>query len=59
MDTNRKEITFTEKRRAVCNSCEYLITVIGAKVCDKCGCSIWAKTMLVNAKCPENKWEKE
>ena len=58
MGTDRKEITFTEKRRAICDSCEYLTTIIGAKVCDACGCSIWAKTMIPIAKCPKDKWDK-
>jgi hypothetical protein len=54
-----RKITFTEKRRAICDKCEHLTTIIGAKVCDKCGCSIWAKTMIPIAKCPIGKWNAE
>jgi hypothetical protein len=59
MGTDRKEISFTEKRREICNKCEHLTTIIGAKVCNSCGCSIWAKTLLPNTKCPEGKWNAE
>lgn len=59
MGEDRKVITFVERRRNICNECEYLTIVIGAKVCDACGCSIWAKTMLPNAKCPKGKWNGE
>jgi hypothetical protein len=31
--------------------------MIGVNVCDKCGCSIWGKTMIPGAKCPEGKWD--
>jgi len=55
MGENRK-ITFTEERREICNKCEHLTTIIGAKICNKCGCSIWAKTMIPIAKCPIGKW---
>jgi hypothetical protein len=54
-----RELKFFEKRREICGGCEYLTTIIGAKVCDKCGCSIWAKTLLPNSKCPEGKWNAE
>ena len=54
-----RKITFVERRREICNKCEHLTTIIGAKVCNKCGCSIWGKTMLFGAKCPEDKWDKE
>jgi len=33
--------------------------MIGVKVCEACGCSIWAKTMLPIAKCPKGKWDAE
>jgi len=58
MDGN-KEINYVEVRRAICNSCEHLKTYIGIKTCDKCGCSIWAKSMLPYTKCPEGKWNAE
>jgi hypothetical protein len=59
MGTDRKEISFTEKRREICNKCEHLTTIIGAKICNSCGCSVWAKTMIPIAKCPEGKWNAE
>jgi hypothetical protein len=54
-----RKITFTEKRREICNDCEHLTTMIGVKVCEACGCSIWAKTMIPIAKCPKGKWDAE
>ena len=59
MGEDRKVITFVERRRDICNKCEHLTTIIGAKVCNKCGCSIWGKTMLSGSKCPEGKWNAE
>ena len=59
MVTDRKEITFVARRREICEKCEHLTTIIGAKVCNKCGCSTWAKTMIPIAKCPEGKWNAE
>ena len=50
-----RKLTFVERRREICDKCEHLTTIIGAKVCDKCGCSIWAKTMIPIAKCPIGK----
>ena len=48
---------FIKERRDICNSCEHLKTFVGAKFCESCGCSIWAKTQLKNTKCPEGKWD--
>ena len=59
MGKDRKELTFVERRREICDGCEHLTTIIGAKVCNKCGCSTWAKTMIPIAKCPEGKWNAE
>jgi hypothetical protein len=56
---NEKKITFVETRREICNKCEHLTTIIGAKVCNKCGCSIWGKTLLSGSKCPDGKWNAE
>ena len=54
-----RKLTFVERRREICNKCEHLTTVIGAKICNSCGCSVWAKTMIPIAKCPEGKWNAE
>ena len=54
-----RKLTFVERRREICNKCEHLTTIIGAKICNSCGCSIWAKTMIPIAKCPEGKWNAE
>ena len=58
MDTDKK-INFIEIRRAICNSCEHQKTLIGAKYCNSCGCSIWGKTLMASQKCPEGKWQAE
>lgn len=55
----QSSINFIQKRRDICNSCEHLRIIIGAKICDKCGCSVWAKSMIPIAKCPIGKWESE
>ena len=44
-------------RREICNSCSNLKILLGVKICNLCGCSIWAKSMLPNAECPLNKWD--
>jgi len=54
-----RKLTFVERRREICNKCEHLTTIIGAKICNSCGCSVWAKTMIPIAKCPEGKWNAE
>ena len=46
------------KRRETCDSCDSIKTVFGVKTCSECGCSIWAKSMLPDAECPLNKWDK-
>lgn len=57
MGEDRKVITIAERRREICNDCKHQIVVIGANICNKCGCSIWAKSLIPNAKCPEGKWD--
>jgi anaerobic ribonucleoside-triphosphate reductase len=42
------------KRIEICNSCEYLSTT--TKRCQKCGCFMFAKTKLLFAQCPIDKW---
>jgi hypothetical protein len=56
---HEKKLTFVARRREICEKCEHLTTIIGAKVCNKCGCSTWAKTMIPIAKCPAGKWNAE
>lgn len=48
-----------KKRREICNSCEHKKILMGAKICGKCGCSIWAKSAIPSFKCPLDKWDKE
>lgn len=50
---------FVIKRRETCESCDRLRTFLGVKTCNECGCAIWAKSMIRDAKCPLNKWEKD
>ena len=50
---------FVIKRREVCDSCDKLSSILGVKTCSECGCSIWAKSMLPDAKCPLDKWDKD
>lgn len=58
-EVRESPISFIDKRRKICNTCEHLTTVIGAKVCSSCGCSIWGKTLIPSSKCPEGKWNAE
>jgi hypothetical protein len=58
MDSNQK-LKFIEIRRAICNTCEHQKSIIGAKYCDKCGCSVWGKTMMQKQACPLGKWDAE
>jgi len=48
---------YIQERREICNACEHKKIIIGAKMCEKCGCSIWAKTMIPIMKCPIGKWD--
>jgi len=52
-------INFVDKRRAICDSCEFKEKLIGVNLCSKCGCAIWGKTKLRNQKCPQGKWDAE
>jgi hypothetical protein len=54
-----KTISFVERRREICNSCDHLKKYVGVRMCGKCGCSIWGKTMIPFAKCPIGKWTEE
>jgi|694.fasta_scaffold128036_3 hypothetical protein len=42
-----------DRRYSICQDCPHLTV---AKTCTKCGCFMVAKTKLLNATCPENKW---
>lgn len=53
------------ERNAICNTCEFKrgdfklfgITIFKRlKQCKVCKCSLYAKTLLTDAKCPKNKW---
>ena len=44
-----------EKRRALCDGCEYRLGLN----CKKCGCFISAKTKIAISSCPVGKWDKE
>ena len=52
-------ISFIDKRKLICNSCEHLKIIVGAKFCNSCGCAIWGKTMIKSQSCPEGKWDAE
>ena len=43
-----------DERTAICKSCEWYRAVINQ--CKKCGCFVYVKTKLPNAKCPIRKW---
>jgi hypothetical protein len=49
--------SYVQERRNICNSCEHKKKIIGANMCGKCGCSIWAKTLIPSFKCPIGKWD--
>ena len=50
---------FVIKRRETCETCNSLTSIFGVKTCKECGCSIWAKSMIRDAECPLDKWEKD
>lgn len=58
-EVRESPISFIDKRRKICSTCEHLTVIIGAKVCNSCGCSIWGKTLIKSSKCPEGKWNAE
>jgi hypothetical protein len=43
-------------RMEICNKCEHLDKTL--YTCNKCGCFMKAKTLLVNSECPIGKWGK-
>lgn len=53
--TDRKAVS--EKRLAICRQCEHF-RERGAR-CEKCGCFMEYKTMMMSAICPVGKWDKE
>lgn len=42
-----------DRRYSICEECPHLTAT---KRCEKCGCFMVAKTKLLHATCPENKW---
>jgi hypothetical protein len=59
MDKDEARINFVKNRRDICDTCEHLTLLIGLKTCNKCGCSIWGKTLLRGSSCPIGKWNIE
>jgi hypothetical protein len=51
-----KSPSLAKQRFNVCNSCDDLQKPLD--MCKHCGCFMKAKTRLVEATCPLNKWEK-
>ena len=49
-----KEVS--DKRKEICNNCEFLREVLTLKVCSLCGCVTAIKTELDVAACPKGKW---
>jgi hypothetical protein len=43
-----------ESRLAICDLCEFKFKPTNQ--CKKCGCFLWSKTTLADAKCPVGKW---
>ena len=58
-EVKEEHISYIEKRSNICNSCEHLKIIVGAKFCNSCGCAIWGKTMMKGQSCPEGKWDAE
>ena len=50
----RSEEEVAKSRLEICRTCEYFRPK--TETCRKCGCFMKAKTMLLNAKCPIEKW---
>lgn len=46
----------TEQRRTICLSCPFSKQKLFTQICDKCGCHIKTKTLLLTESCPLNKW---
>lgn len=44
------------KRKQICNTCPFKISIMGIERCLKCGCIIILKIKIDNTKCPEGKW---
>jgi len=43
-----------DERYEICKSCDWFRSSI--RQCKKCGCFMFAKTKILNAKCPIRKW---
>lgn len=48
-------MNYIEKRKQICNLCEYN----GEWFCKKCGCILPVKIKIKQSQCPINKWDKE
>ena len=49
--------TVSKKRLEICSKCEHYQKKTTR--CDKCGCFMEFKTIMLNASCPIGKWHKE
>jgi predicted Zn-ribbon and HTH transcriptional regulator len=52
--SNHVSIDLSDHRYSICLECPELIAA--TKQCKKCGCFMFAKTKIINAKCPLGKW---
>lgn len=52
-----RQARVSEKRLEICKECEHF-RKRNAK-CEKCGCFMEYKTMIMSASCPVGKWDKE
>jgi len=52
------ELTETEKRKSICETCEflYIIPLIKRPQCKKCGCFLDFKWRWSKSQCPIGKW---
>jgi hypothetical protein len=44
-----------QQREAICQACPYYRQFVGTW-CAKCGCNMFLKTRIMEAKCPIGKW---
>lgn len=47
----------SEKRLAICKDCDQFVERTSR--CNKCGCAMKYKSLILSSKCPLNKWGKE
>jgi hypothetical protein len=46
-----------ERRRAVCDACEFKTELMGVAKCTDCGCILAPKIAIYAFTCPQRKWE--